>query len=243
MLTAEQTIKIDNWKAQHNSLLVNIKDTNKKLEDLLGNIKVAERELKGVDKELFVKRKELVEILESIVEADNQTSKKIEQLEQQEKETKKATNDLNKTEKRLNGVAKIHQKEFHKITKKIGSLETTFVLVHLTIESKQRKLQEINKVIQTKTNEKRELDSSLSELNHNIEDNKVLFDKENTIHKQRLEEVKKKVDKEIEKLKLPNQLIDDRERDLKKKENNFLILTLRWKKLFKKMFPNQEFKY
>ena len=34
-LTQEQTIKINNWKAQHNNLLGNIKIENEQLEDIL----------------------------------------------------------------------------------------------------------------------------------------------------------------------------------------------------------------
>ena len=87
------------------------------------------------------------------------------------------------------------------------------------------------------------MDSSLSKLTHDIEESKNIHTEEISKYENQLTEIKEKVNKETEKLKLPNQLIDSREKELSKKENNFLILTLRWKKLFKKMFPNQEFKY
>ncbi len=243
MLTEKQTVKIDNWKAQHNGLLQSIQDTNTKLEDLLRRVSTTERELKVVNKELFVKRQELADILESILEADNRTDKKTKLLEQQEKVTLKVIDDLDKTEKRLNDVIKEFQKGLDKITKQIDSAETSLILAKLTTEERQRKLKEVNKTIQTKANENRELDSSLSKLKHDVGESKKLFDKTLEEQTKTLKDVTDKVKEETKKLELPNKLLDERTKELTKKETNYQIKALRWKKLFTKMFPNQEFKY
>ena len=106
MLTTEQTIKIENYKAQHNSLLSNISDTNKKLEDLLRGVSTTERELKVVNKELFVKHKNLVETLRSLKEFENNIDVKeklqLKFFREQKIQEEKATQDLLKTEHLFN---------------------------------------------------------------------------------------------------------------------------------------------
>ena len=87
------------------------------------------------------------------------------------------------------------------------------------------------------------MDSSLLELKHDIDDREKLFDKNLKEQTKILKDITDKVKEEVEKLKLPNKLLDEREKELTKKETNYQIKNLRWKKLFTRMFPNQEFKY
>ena len=241
-LTEGQQRKLDNYRAQYNSILGNITMVNNELERTLEIKAKIIDSIKLLDKELDLKEKELINFSEQIVarkqrlayrNADLDTkeeriNKKEEKVEAKQEQLTESIRKTASSIKIKSDKLKVLEKEI-KVAKKFltTTIEQTGYLENSLIELEKTKKELTKQIAQEQKwfeNETQKQHGMILDLQ------KTLLDLQNA------------VEREQEKVSMPIKQLELREKEMDRKEKDFGTLTRRWNKWFKQNFPNQEFK-
>lgn len=241
-----EQIILSDFEAQYQVILGNISTANTDLEKALDQKKSLENELASLVVSVSEKKRDLDTIENQLSSIKRSLETKEKKLKERELELEKEK-DLFDEEVYLKNTA-LKEKEIsvdYAVSDKIKELDK-LIDIEKNIKSS------IDKLEQTKTF----LSSSIKELDKEMFEKsekyiKAKTDSENTIKQlnqnikdlnKELEKTKKLVDKEKEKILMPMQVIKEERRVFDKEKRNFEILVTRFKKEFKKLYPNQELK-
>jgi len=232
----EEKIKLDNFREHYNSIMGNIVIANKELENILSQKNKIELRIKLSKEKEEIALNKLKQSRERDRESRilNSIIKKKQQIITREESTLIDLIKVSRTrkEKKINENIKNRKELLDRLENKITRTKQTEV----NLKSQLPLLKEINKKL-IKKNEDNYKQFLLNKTKQKEESYQI--EKEISKKHKELSLLNIKIFKEKEKVILPSQLLEEREIELKRKENNFLILTLRWKRFFKEHFPNQ----
>lgn len=243
----EQKVKLENYKEHYNSIMGNIRVANSELEKALVLKKDAEQNLK-VTKENLQKE---VDELNKIHEEGSQFIKGLTirniNLNERESKLEQRIEKYSKMEIELKDVLSTEKTRKEKlIDRYVSDKEEELEVLNNRILVKEQLRKDLRATVTTldETKEKLSKDNQKSSDTFILESKKqrdIISNTEKEIKSKskELSTLEEKVRKEVEKVQLPTQLLEERDTILKRKENDFLILTLRWKRFFKEHFPNQ----
>lgn len=238
----EDNVRLDNLKAQYNSILGNIAIANKKLEKLLEQITKKEAFLKATDdaiadrskivsdairREGTIRRRiaELGEKTENITkfnqELQNKNDEVISSYKQQEKELSYKVKEINEKIESILKKKSLVEDEFNTLMRDKDDLDQKIIVSKETLELIQ------NETIKEKKESVEKKESAKKELKK--------LDKELCSKKELVEEEKKK-------LQLPKENLEERIRQVEEKEKDIRIITRRLKELWQEVKPGIELK-
>lgn len=239
-LTQEQTIKAENWKAQHNSLLGCIKVANEELESILNQQSDIEKKRKESLIKLHEKKLEIKKIIEDKENIIYSINLKISELK---KEVPKIQKRIDFKNKSLNKIEiKEKKSEQRRAFIVIDIVEKKIELSFVTglVKDTNSILSDIKSRLELRKQEEKKLDKSISELVQKCHNNEMKFKKEYSSQTKILKSIKQEIKEEKDKIKSPRMLLKMEERGLAKKERNLNTLIRRFKIYYSKEFPDRE---
>jgi len=243
-MTFEEGIKLNNFKEHRKIILSNLKDANLELTKILAERDILEVAVNKIKKNLL-SESEKVSLLRGIaVEISRTIDNQILEIEQNKKLHKEEITSfvynveiLKDVETQLKAKINSLGKELELLVEKTNLQKNS---IDKVIESKYIIKAELDNDIVNLDNTRHELFLEITELEH--KKNNEIKDLDKSISKARedYELVLQKVNDEREKVKLPLESLDAREKEIERKEHNLQILTMRFKKEFKKLHPDLE---
>lgn len=249
----QQTVKIDNYKEQYNSILSNISEKNKDLETVLEEVLKATVTLDSTrdtlsksERNLETLRLQSDDIEKGQQRADQKLNEKEADLNRFEKELalEKQIIAGKKTERELeeDSYVEAKQSEGRNLEDKILKLNVIVSREQDELKTMVNTKDTLIETISELRKEKNTQDVILTEQIKGLEETKIVRSKEVDAIDREIEELNKKVSEAIEKQRLPNRLLAERETRIKEKEANLEILVGRWRKFHGELFPGQEMK-
>lgn len=237
-------IKQDNATAQLNVIKVNIQVANDELSGLLSTKETIESELGSL-------KEESVRISELNAKADKDREDKDSALEAKRIAFEQSVDEFNNKKADFDNYVSEKNKE---IDDKKTNLESTIINLNDTInkledsksklesyiDSLEKQVESNKEEISLLISEKNTIDSELAKAKDEYTSFINNSKKEKEIYESELESVKQKVQEEKDKIKLPFELHNQRVAEFERRERNFKILFTRFKKEFKRVYPNQE---
>lgn len=235
-LTQEQQIKIDNYKAQYNSILGDISVANSTLEELFQKVEKLEKDKKNLDlsietkksdlklltkdcNSLLLRKQEIQDATEKI-ERDHEAT-----LEQIVNETKSAKKNYSAFIVKENRIIKSLQKTKDNLEAKIPGLKEGYETLLSKYDSIKDTVYKIGQEILEIEKEKKQV---ISDFNSQIK-----------VKEKELSEITKLIEEEKKKIELPRLLFQQEQEKFELKKKNFEIIKGRFKRLFKEQFPDQ----
>lgn len=249
-MTHEESVKLDNYKAHYRTILSNINISNKSLEEVLSKeteatkgLMIVEAGIESANTELDTITKEAVEITSRLDKRESLLKQKERELGKRDEETKKIQEELTET---LNTVKTAKQLKIdaymRSLERKVEDLEIEHTVSKGALEIRESVSKKLDKQIENLREEMRRAAENYSEITKVRDTSLLNLTKEIESAVARLRALRIKLLEESEKVGSADQMLVERGKDLTRKERDFLILTLRWKKFFKEHFPNQELK-
>lgn len=238
-----EQIKIDNYKAQYNSILSNINDANRELTKSLSTKTLADKQAKEASVELTKVEERVNKLYRQEREIEVRVNKKRVSVEQREEAVNKA--EVLLAEKKLTVEKALTEKKL-----KLSSENKTIKEDNNNLLIQQKEIKGGIVMLQKEDTElfneitKREkirnlLGSETVELEGKKEGLVKQYNKLKETHEKEIDIIKLKIEEEKAKIEIPDKMLKEREAVMNRRENDFLILTLRWKRFFKEHFPNQ----
>ncbi len=239
-LTTEQTIKAENWKAQHNSLLSNIKVANEELESILAKQSDIQKKRKESLVKLHEKKLEIKKIIEDKKNIIYSLNLKISDLNKEVPKIQKKIDSKNKSLKKTNVKEKKLEVRLASIKQQINNQIDILSDYEVDSYSAQEQLDDLESRIETGKRIEKKLDKSISELIQNRHNNEKKFKEEYSSQTKILKDIKQEIKEEKDKIKSPRALLKMEERGLAKKERNLNTLIRRFKEYHNRYFPDRE---
>jgi len=243
-LTGEQTIKLENWKAQHNSVLGNISIATKELEGLFARKEIIKEEVKKRESDLLKKQREFENFSERAKAIENRLNTREAHLDEKEKELEQGKASLEKREK--DALADIEKKKT-KLRQELSSLETdvsemdeALGVANAAFLEKNSLLLILEERLETGKGEEKVLNKSLSTLIHDLEELDRDYKKNYRVKRETLDDLTTKIEEEKEKIGQPLALLKQREEEIALKERNLKTLIRRFRRYYDEHFPDRE---
>lgn len=246
MIKEHEQITLNDFEAQYQVILGNIRTSNKDLEQALEKKKTLEKELSSLGVLVADKRSELKELEKEVRSKKSSIESQEKKLLERELKLSKSIEDFD-TESflRLTAIKEKESNISYKIADKLSELDKlNSVVINLNDDIKRL---DNNKQVLSKT--VTELGKDLTSKIKKLEEVKEKLDKETKdfnkkvkVQEVELEYLNKLVLNEKDKIESPRQKLAEEEAVLNKKKRNFEILVDRFKKHYKKLYPNQEIK-
>ena len=249
----KQTVKLDNYKAQHNSIVSNISSKNKELEAVLGEVLKATTSLNFIlgevgkaGKSLETIRLQSSEIEEKQRRTDQILNDKAAGLKRisQELDLEKQIIAGKKTERELledsyieDGQRKVRELEDKSLTL-TNRISSESEEIKAIAKTKETLVKEIGDLRKKRNNQEIVLKQEIEELGTIKQTKQKQID---AMDKEILD-LNKKVAIAVEKMRMPNRLLAERETRVKEQEHNLDILIVRWRKFHQELFPGQTMK-
>lgn len=240
-LTAEQKLKLQDFKAQYNSIVGNIATANKELELVLEKKKLAEKELNDSildlsHKKLVLSRdvNELEETKIDLSRKENELIKREEIILQKEREL-----DIRKevADKEFFAEKQKKEAELTKLKVDIILLGEKYTQLLKEISYGEDKLLQFASQINAKEIEFRSLEEKITAYANEFEERKVKCEKQIKVSEKKLADVLNKIEENKKKIDSPLLSLKQKEDAFARKEKNFQIIFFRFKKQFEKLNP------
>lgn len=239
-----EQIILNDFKAQEQSILSNIRIANKELEKALGLKTIAQESSKSLDKEIKNKtleiesldkdiesKKAYIKIREESITLGEERIRK-EQLKLEEDTFKKL--ELIKNRERTEEKLILEKKEFlNKIIKEVSIKEKELLKLNDNVNNIKESILNLELNNYSLRDESILISKNIDNLSKEYIIIKSKLDKE-------LKDLQTEVKKEEEKTLIPRETLSFKEDEIKKRERNLQTLIARYKKEFKKLHPNEE---
>ena len=250
-MTPQEKTRLDNFKGQYNSIVSNISIKNKELERILerttqvkGDLGSLSREIKKGNEGLKIVRSstKAIEDIHSVEERRLEERGRL--LGQQESSLDFLQKELSaeKIEREIEADTYIAEKkqDLNMVKAVLLSKESELDGIKHEIDSSQNVLdgvaENLNEMLEEKRGQEVLLDQRIGGLTEKLEKVQGLL----SFGREELDIVTEELAKARGRIMMPDNMLKERGKVLERKERNFEILILRWKKFFKEHFPGQE---
>jgi len=237
--TPEQERRLENFRAQYNTILNDIYVANHQIEQLLERKKEI---LSDVDR-MSINKKQLVKELGSIVSKKESLERSI--VTREKAISKREENSVNRIKESLRQLDVKTRSIEHEVGARVGILEKSIVVLeeqesklNQTIKGLESRASELSESISLLTKESLDLEEKIEKMES--ESHERLFSVEKQIGEKELEldKLASLTETEKEKIQLPQRLLEERQQMLDERERVLLTLERRLKDLFKRHFPH-----
>jgi len=243
-LKPKKKIKIDNYKAQYNSILGNISSANKTLEGILIKVVNSQKEFTTLMSSLKEGRKELKKVTKLYYDTDSAVNHKERLIEKRElgleKKETKAKEQEAKSLKKIADKENKSESKLKKLEDKVVDKEMELVYLNTEVEEVKNKLDIILPQIVSKTSELRNIESMFTKTEKDMSEFMITSQKKVDVKIKELEKIEEKITEEKSKIELPMLSLKEAELKLKRQEKNLNTLITRFNRVFKVKFPEQE---
>ena len=249
----QQTVKIDNYKSQYNKIISNITEKNTQLESVLEEVLKASTSLAFNQSEMIKAQERLAVVRANMTEVEDRQRSTDQKLNTKEASLIQKEQELDleaqviagkKTEREIQEDNYIAERQVelkilgNEVIVTEGKIETNKMLLEDSIKAKDN----LDKEIKSVRNKRRADEIVLEQNIKDLETSKNSKIKQIDSIDKEIEGLNIKVAEAIEKTRLPNRLLAEREIRTKEKEQNLEILVGRWRKFHAELFPGQEMK-
>jgi len=244
-LTAEEQIKIDNFKAQYNSIRSNITVANTELEGILAQREGALASYLSICKDIEVQLSQLDQLYLREKELEDAWAKREAKVLAGEE---KLRLDKEAFEQRKEELKELESREKEILDSVADALEDLSraaeakVSVELSIDHLSRTADDKTADIARLEKERLTLEQSILGLKEEAENTKRALAKEIADDEKKLEAIRSEIAAEKQKIDLPMKALAEREQEVNRKEKNLEILVDRFKKHWKREHPDLVFK-
>lgn len=238
----EQEIRLNNFKAQYESVLGNVKIANQLLEDILSRKLQAEKELEKVNKELKSKKDEVFKLVLSLTEHKEMINDYLIDKDKIVKEIRGLFEGKEIVKEEILNARKTANEYQSSIKKEIDLLLSKRDAINKDISNKKEVLSSVKEELAAT---KKELSSQFKSLSADIKEKELAL-KDITIQinngSKELDKLQKEIAYHKDKIQSPLEFIKQKEIEFGKKERNLNTLIRRFKVYWEKEYPDRELK-
>jgi len=243
-MNPQEQVIINNFNAHVLKLKDELRIVGEQLDSKLNLLQNTSKELEDISDKKY-------SLLEEISAYNKEYKEKIDRISTETKLLEEGklqlSNDISKFEVyckeeiiKLDNIRADKERGISELNNEIVSLSTKAKDLSLDNEKKNKSIDELNSEIITLSDSRNNINKEVLNLEENRDTIIKKIDKEIKEKNNELSLIKEEVELERQKIVMPLMALQERESVVEKRENNLEILFLRFKKEFKKMYPNLE---